>query len=102
MLARADLSDLAGYGVGLERSTPLWLYALREAEIMAAGERFGPVGGRILAEVVVGLLHLDPDSILGGFRRFRPSLPRRTGPTGDFTMVDLLTFAQVDPASRRR
>ena len=29
--AAADLSDLAGYGHGLDRSTPLWLYVLREA-----------------------------------------------------------------------
>jgi hypothetical protein len=27
-------------------------------------------------------------------------LPRRTGATGDFRMIDLLTFAKVDPTSR--
>jgi hypothetical protein len=32
---------------------------------------------------------------------WRPSLPARSGTvTGDFRMVDLLTYAKVDPTSR--
>ena len=46
------------------------------------------------------LLELDPTSYLATNRNWRPTLPRRDGPTGEFTMVDLLTFARVDPTSR--
>src|SRR5688572_13731001 len=32
-----DLMDLAPFGLGLENSTPLWFYILREAQVMAQG-----------------------------------------------------------------
>jgi hypothetical protein len=74
---------------------------LKEAELVEDGLRLGPVGGRIVAEVILGLLQLDPDSFLNATPPWRPTLPTRTGPvTGDFRMVDLLTFAGVDPTSR--
>jgi hypothetical protein len=38
---------------GWDRQTPLWYYLLREAEHRGGGERLGPVGGRIVGEVVV-------------------------------------------------
>src|SRR5262245_4238396 len=44
---------------GMEKSTPLWLYILKEAELMENGLRLGPVGGRIVGEVFVGLLKAD-------------------------------------------
>lgn len=119
-----DLSELHGYGLGLERSTPLWYYVLKEAEVVADGLRLGPVGGRIVAECLVGVIQLDPRSYLRSDtrsyaashgrsgsrshdrsdtrrRRWRPDLPTRDGTvTGEFGMVDLLTLAGVDPASR--
>src|SRR5581483_10717472 len=58
-LAARDLGELAPYG--LERSTPLWYYTLKEAEVVADGLHLGPVGGRIVAEVLIGLLQTDPD-----------------------------------------
>src|SRR5439155_6005793 len=44
--------------------TPLWYYLLREAQVHSDGEHLGPVGGRIVAEVLVGLLEGDPQSYL--------------------------------------
>jgi hypothetical protein len=97
-LPPADLDELHGYGLGLERSTPLWYYVLKEAELVEDGLRLGPVGGRIVGEVIVGLLQCDPASHLAYDPSWRPSLPSRT--PGDFRMVDFLTFAGVDPKSR--
>ena len=99
-LSAGDLSELAGYGLGLDTSTPLWFYVLKEAQVVTDGLTLGPVGGRIVAEVFIGLLQRDPRSFLT--RLFwRPNLPRfGGGRTGDFRMVDLLAFAGVDPASR--
>jgi hypothetical protein len=96
-LAGADLQELAFLGVGFERSTPLWFYVLKEAEIFADGLRLGPVGGRIVAEVFIGLLQCDPDSYLAMQPRWRPTLPAKRG---TFGMTDFLTFAGVDPQSR--
>jgi hypothetical protein len=45
----------------LEAETPLWCYALIEAERGPRnGMRLGPVGDRIVAEVLVGLLTRPP------------------------------------------
>ena len=95
-----DLKDLRQYRRGLDESTPLWLYCLKEAELMAGGLHLGPVGARIVGEVIIGLLQLDRDSY--AWRpRWRPTLPTISGRvTGDFRMIDFLAFAGVDPTSR--
>jgi hypothetical protein len=98
-LSAADLADLEPFGNNLVNSTPLWFYVLREAELMQDGERLGPVGGRIVAEVFTTLLALDPTSFPGAEPGFTPSLPSSAG-AGEFRMIDLLTVAGVDPASR--
>jgi hypothetical protein len=101
MLSSDDLQELRTFGQDLDRSTPLWYYILKEGEVMEGGRQLGPVGGRIVAEVVLGLLKLDKTSYLAANRGWRPTLPTRSGQvTGDFRMVDFLTFAGVDPATR--
>ena len=82
----------------LSRSTPLWFYILCEAEngLDAAGRHLGgshlgPVGGRIVAEVLVGLLKGDPTSYLNQDPAWRPEA-LRTG--GSFRMADLVEIAQ--------
>jgi hypothetical protein len=75
----------------LEAATPLWYYVLREAEV-GGGERLGAVGGRIVAEVLVGLLQGDSHSFLHQEPTWKPELipaVRR----GQFTLSDLLKFA---------
>jgi hypothetical protein len=99
LLTSADLSELRSYSLGLERSTPLWYYVLKEAEVQEDGLRLGPVGGRIVAEVLIGLLQNDPGSYVAAAPNWRPTLPSAAG-RGEFRMVDLLTVAGVDPASR--
>jgi len=100
MLAKRDLRDLRYHRLGLDESTPLWFYILKEAEVMADGHHLGPVGGRIVGEVIIGLIQLDRESYAWS-PRWRPTLPTTTGRvTGDFRMIDFLTFAGVDPTSR--
>jgi hypothetical protein len=96
-LDAADLSELAPLGVGFERDTPLWYYVLKEAEVIADGLHLGPVGGRIVAEVFIGLLQSDPGSYLSTQPGWKPTLPSKSG---TFQMTDFLAFAGVDPRSR--
>ncbi|MGH6804297.1 MAG: hypothetical protein ACREC3_13150 [Methyloceanibacter sp.] len=81
-------------------STPLWYYILKEAEIMEEGLHLSPVGGRIVGEVFIGLLQTDPKSYVNVQLQWVPTLPTKTGNPRDFRMIDFLTFAGVDPASR--
>ena len=65
---------------------------LRGGEAREQVSLLGPVGARLVAEVFVGLLQSDSDSFLHAEPPFSPSL----GPTpGQFTVVDLLTYAGV-------
>lgn len=95
-LSGSDLSELKDLGLNLHESTPLWYYILKEAEVMEKGLRLGPVGGRIVGEVIIGLLQLDRHSFMAADPHWRPTLPTRSGKvTRDFRMVDFLTFAGV-------
>jgi hypothetical protein len=101
VLSTGDLADVQPLGANLDRSTPLWFYILREAQVMAQGRTLGPVGGRIVGEVLIGLMQLNRKSYLSANPRWRPTLLDRFGQqTGDFKLVDLLTFAGVAPAQR--
>jgi hypothetical protein len=100
-LSPMDLDELASYRLKLERSTPLWYYVLKEAALRANGLTLGPVGARIVGEVIVGLLQLDSQSYLSVSPLWRPTLPEiRGNVTGEFRMIDFLAFAGVDPISR--
>lgn len=62
--------DEVGLGAtGWLHETPLWLYVLREAAVHHDGDRLGEVGGRIVAEVLIGVISGDPES-----SRARPRL----------------------------
>ena len=97
VLSPGDLSELSRYRLGLERSTPLWYYVLKEALLMGGGQTLGPVGGRIVGEVIIGLLQADRDSYLSESPSWVPTL---AAGTAQFRMVDFLSFAGVSPASR--
>ena len=88
-LAPGDLADLAPFS--LDKRTPLWFYVLREADVTANGEHLGPVGGRIVAEVIVGLMTGDNQSFLNQEPDWTPTY----GTNDDFRMVDLLRAAGV-------
>jgi hypothetical protein len=71
---------------------PLWYYMLAESELKEkGGVRLGDVGGRIVAEVFLDQLAVDPASYLNAKPRFTPTVAH----DGAFTMGDFLNFAQV-------
>ena len=72
--------------------TPLWFYVLKESELITGGEHLGPVGGRIVGEVLLGMLEGDPQSWYNVNRGWRPTLPDADG-DGQFTMADLVRAA---------
>jgi hypothetical protein len=92
-LTPAQLSELQPYD--MDRSTPLWFYILKEAQLLEDGLRLGPVGARIVGEVFIGLLKADRTSYLATERGWKPVLPSATA--GEFHITDLLTFAGVVP-----
>ncbi len=85
--------------MGWNSETPLWFYILREAEVCHGGERLGEVGGRIVAEVLLGLIDGDPNSYRNAGTQWRPELPGTQA--GQFTMADLLRFAGLISLSQR-
>src|SRR5918992_3216 len=74
----------------LER-TPVWYYLLAESR-HGGGQRLGPVGSTLVAEVLVGLVRRSHDSILAA-PGWVPSLP--SAKPGRFELADLLRFAKV-------
>jgi hypothetical protein len=77
--------------VGWAGETPLWFYILREADVETGGNRLGPVGGRIVAEVVIGLLDHDPASVRSADPDWRPR----------GSLVDLFLESGVTLAARQ-
>ena len=88
-LAPADLADLGPHH--LEKRTPLWFYILREADVQAGGQHLGAVGGRIVGEVILGLLEGDSQSYLSQDPEWSPTY----GTAAGFGMTDLLLHAGV-------
>lgn len=82
----ADGAVIRKFGLG--RYTPLWHYILKESEVKAGGRHLGPVGAGIVAEVFVGLLKDDPESVLN-----YPGTPLLRA-DGKFTMADLFKFVE--------
>ena len=76
-----DLTDPA-WGDG----APLWFYVLREAQLQQGGARLGEVGGRLVAETILGILAADKGSYFNAKGTFEPV--RRTFTMGD--LVDVL------------
>jgi hypothetical protein len=100
VLSQADLAELESIHPSFALSTPLWYYILKEAELLQGGLQLGPVGGRIVCEVFIGLLEADQNAYVNVQPDWVPTLPTKTGNPEDFRMIDFLSFAGVDPASR--
>jgi hypothetical protein len=82
--------DIGLLPYGWEGETPLWLYVLRESAVRHDGDQLGAVGGRIVGEVLVGIISRDPESYLVLDPTWEPTLPRHEG---SFRLRDLLVPA---------
>ena len=96
-----DVARLLGHTVrsGAELGTeldptPLWFYLLKEAELDAGGSHLGQTGALIVAEVILGLLALDPTSWINRQPQepvWRPTIAH----AGErLTLGDLIAFAR--------
>ena len=75
---RRDTDGAVAKKHGLHEHTPLWYYILKEAEQRGSGERLGPVGATIVAEVFVGLVHGDQQVVpVAKGKDWKPTLPSR-------------------------
>jgi hypothetical protein len=89
-----DASQVGLAGRGWEGETPLWLYILMESAALEDGERLGPIGGRIVGEVLVGIIDADPGSYRSLDRDWTPILPSRDD---RFGIADMLVSPDVPP-----
>jgi hypothetical protein len=95
---------------GMLKRTPLWYYILREAEVFGAkneqrrqkhlgGECLGPLGSRIVAEVLLGVMNSDRAHYLNAAPKWEPPhlvfgesrQPRQIG-----HLRELISFAKSD------
>ncbi len=86
----ADMQSCSEWGYEWQEGSddaPLFLYILEESRLQGGGERLGAVGGRIVAEVMIGLLRADPGSILN-----TDFVSPLTG-TSNYTMADMIYHA---------
>ena len=72
-------------------SDPRGLNILREAAVHGGGDHLGEVGGRIVAEVIDGIIRTDPESYLTNDPSWRPTLP--SNEPDSFKIRDLLVPA---------
>ena len=99
----SDISDVAS-GAFIGKS-PLWFYCLAEANAQwlkavkgksvakanTTATSLGPVGGRIVAETLIGLLLGDSHSFLNQDPLWKPMIP--TAKPDSFTMGDFIKYA---------
>src|SRR6185312_1336933 len=71
---------------------PLWFYILKESELLG-GRKLGPVGARIVGEVILNILALDKSSYFNANPSFSPGANYKVG--------DMILAADaIDPRAR--
>ena len=96
------------YQTQLHENAPLWYYILREAElcdqidtvvdektVKLGGGHLGEVGGRIVAEVLIGLVLADDQSYLVQNPLWKPTVPAASGDAATFELADIVRFVDA-------
>ena len=71
-IAPLTVEEIGIASTGWHGETPLWYYILREADTCTGGQHLGPVGGRIVTDVLVGLIDADATSFRQNSRDWQP------------------------------
>jgi hypothetical protein len=99
-LSSDELNELKDFGQNLDESTPLWYYVLKEGQVMEKGLHLGPVGGRIVGEVIIGLLSSSVipiyRMIFVGDLHCRKATVRSPGNSGCWTFSTLQAWLNFD------
>lgn len=101
--------SIASFGLAdgsfpFEGCTPLWLYVLAEGAknvFDGADHALGPVGGRIVAETMIGLMLGDSHSFLSQDPAWKPMNRGAALLNNHFDMLDFINFAQGKPPAAR-
>ena len=80
---------------GFTERTPLWFYILAEAKHLGGGNKLGPVGSTIVAEVLIAFVRRSADPILPKVGSNGAVPPPIETPSGEFKLPDLLRLAGV-------
>ncbi len=73
--------------------TPLWYYILKEAELLENGERLGPLGSRLVAEVICGGIFYGKDT------KFDYRRKSEITKSNVVMLRDLIDFVDEEPPS---
>jgi hypothetical protein len=106
----SDLPQLAPF----RGKCPLWTYILAEAMVnhvqinipvsppvkSVKTPQLGPVGGRIVAEVFLGMLFADKSSYLCSHPDWKPTIKNANGEVGDFKLKDIVAYALGEDAPK--
>lgn len=79
-----------------EEATPLWFYILKEAEEICGGACLGPLGSRLVADTLVGLIKCDPNSYWNATdqgKNWKPEDSVKPGGVSITTMADMMRAA---------
>jgi hypothetical protein len=85
--------------LGAAKPEPLWRYILREASEFHDGRRLGPVGSRIVAEVVLGIVAGDAAAYVNAEPEWQPS-PAYFAPNHNEFDLAGLVYAAGMPCDR--
>jgi hypothetical protein len=92
--------DADGFPTGTFR-TPLWYYILREAEHYGTDKvsKLGPLGSRLVGEVILGAIHWQENSVLKAKKNGWTSkmLEKLGKPGSEVKFLDLAEYAGPQP-----
>ncbi len=81
--------------------TPLWYYVLKEAELLCNGEQLGPVGGRIIGQVIAAAIwHQDYSFINLNGETWTPVVPNSDSSNPHrFCFMDIVNYVIKNEAT---
>jgi len=88
MLSKDDIGTTVS-----AKGTPLFYYILREAAVLGGGNRLGPVGGRIVADVLISRIRRDSTSFLACNPDWHPGRDDFLNARDNPGLIDLLDLS---------